>query len=261
MYFMLYDVSMRFDVITIFPKIFSAKGGSTSDGDSYGYFGHSIIKRAVQKRLISIHTHDLRAYTRDKHKKADNPPYGGGAGMVLMAEPVIRAVDAVTRKKKNEKTKIVLFSAKGRSFNQKIAYDWSKKYDRIVFVTGRYEGIDERAAQILKKEYKKNFEELSIGPYVLTDGDVASMVVVSTIARLIPGVIRTESLEEESHWSSLLKNEPKKLRAAHYTLHAEYPHYTRPEVMRYKGKNYPVPGVLISGDHKKIEIWRTSHRS
>lgn len=239
---------MRFDVITIFPKIFDS------------YCGESIIKRGQQKGLIQIYAHDLRTFTLDKHKKVDHPPYGGGAGMVLMAEPVIRAVSAVARKTKKEKTKIVLFSAKGRQFNQKMAYDWSKKNKRIIFVSGRYEGIDERAAQILKKEYKKNFEEISIGPYVLTDGDVAAMIVISAISRLIPGVIRTESLVEESHWNALIRHEPGTLRATHYTLYAEYPHYTRPETLIYKKIKYRVPKTLLSGNHRDIDAWRAAHR-
>lgn len=228
---------MRFDIITIFPHIFDA------------YFNESIIKRGQEKKLIKIVTHDLRKYTRDKHKKTDNTPYGGGAGMVMTAEPILRAVNAVARKNKNQKTKIVLFSAKGRSFNQKIAYEWSQKYNRVIFVTGRYEGIDERAAQILKKEYKKDFEEISIGPYVLIDGDVAAMVVVSAVSRLISGVIRTESLEESRYGAGL-------------------PTYTRPEVLKWpirpnqgKQKIYRVPKVLLSGDHKKIAEWRRSHIS
>jgi len=167
--------------------------------------------------------------------------------MVLQAEPILKAFSKIEKKIKNKKKKVVIFSAKGKQFNQKVAYDWAKKYEEIIFITGRYEGIDERVRLALKAE------EISIGPYVLTDGDVAAMVVSSAVSRLIPGVIRLESLKEESHWNLLLKKEKDK-KIGEDGL--EYPHYTRPEVLKYKGKNYKVPKVLLSGNHKKIEEWR-----
>jgi|SRR3989338_350861 len=235
---------MRFDIITIFPQIFDS------------YFGESILKRAQKNGKIEIVAHNLRDYTHDKHKSVDDTPYGGGAGMVLMVEPIIKAVEKIVNRKSRSggKTKIVILSAKGKQFNQKIAYDWAKKYDRIILVSGRYEGIDERVKSILRAE------EVSIGLYVLTDGDVAAMAVVSAVARLIPGVIKLESLAEESHWNLLLKEEQS---AGSQKLEArglEYPHYTRPEVFEYKGKKYKVPKVLLSGDHKKIDIWREEWR-
>ena len=124
--------TMKFDIITIFPEIFDS------------YFNESIIKRAKEKKLIQIKIHNLRDFTNDKHHRVDDKPFGGGAGMVLKAEPILRAVKKILPKKKT-RTKLVLFSVKGKQFNQKIAYDWAKKYDQIVFITGRYEGIDERA--------------------------------------------------------------------------------------------------------------------
>lgn len=234
---------MRFDVITIFPRIFDS------------YFGESVLKRAEERKLITVRTHDLRDFSADKkHKKVDDKPYGGGAGMVLAAEPILRAVNSIfggvssenSSEKRERKSKIILLSAKGKQFNQKTAYDWAKKYDRIIFVSGRYEGIDERVVKVLRAE------EISIGPYVLTDGDVAAMVIVSAVARLIPDVIKLESLQEESHWNALLKKEA----AAAAGKGLEYPHYTRPDVLHYKGKKYRVPGVLMSGNHKKIAEWR-----
>ncbi|MCX6813970.1 MAG: tRNA (guanosine(37)-N1)-methyltransferase TrmD, partial [Candidatus Azambacteria bacterium] len=129
---------MQFDIITIFPKIFDS------------YFKESIIKRAQKKRKIKINIINLRDFTNDKHRTVDEKPYGGGAGMVLMAEPVIKAVDYVKKSGKNKKIKIVVLSAKGKQFNQKTAYNWAKKYDQIIFVSGRYEGIDERVKTILK---------------------------------------------------------------------------------------------------------------
>lgn len=231
---------MRFDIITIFPEIFSS------------YFNTSVLKRARERGLISIHAHSLRDWAVNKYGQIDERPYGGGAGMVLMAEPILKAVDKVLKikisgkNKRMPKTKIILFSAKGKQFSQRTAYDWAKNYGRLIFISGRYEGIDERVKTVLKAE------EISIGPYVLTDGDVASMAVISSVARLIPGVIRTESLEEESHWNLLLKKE-KELPEG---TGLEYPHYTRPEVLQYKGKRFRVPKVLLSGNHKKIVQWR-----
>lgn len=226
---------MKFDIITIFPKIFDS------------YFNESIIGRARKSGKIKINIINLRDFTKDKHQKVDDKPYGGGAGMVLMAEPLVKAVNFVKKSGKNKKIKIVILSAKGKQFNQKTAYNWEKTYDQIIFISGRYEGIDERVKTILKAD------EISVGPYVLTDGDVAAMVVISAVTRLIPGVIRLESLQEESHWSGLIKDE-----AGFGNL--EYPHYTRPEILKWKSKKYSVPKVLLSGDHKKINKWRRKHQ-
>ena len=217
---------MRFDIITIFPKIFDS------------YLSESILGRAQKKGLIAIRTHDLRAFTTNKHRKVDDAPYGGGAGMVMMAEPILKAVDKITKKKSSAKRKIIVFSAKGKQFNQKMAYDWSKKLNQLIFICGRYEGIDERVSQAL------GAEEVSVGPYVLTDGEVPAMTVISAVARLLPGVIKLESLSEESHSDSLL----------------EYPHYTRPETLKYKDKKYKVPDVLLSGHHAEIAKWRKNKR-
>src|SRR3989344_3383010 len=221
---------MRFDIITIFPEIFSS------------YFNESILKRAQDKKLIHIKTHNLRDFTKNKHRKVDDRPYGGGAGMVLMVEPILRAVAAIKKKKRN---KVIILSPKGKQLNQKIVYDWAKKYEQLILISGRYEGIDERAKNILRAE------EISIGPYIMTDGDVGIMAIVSSVSRLIRGVIKLESLKEESHWNLLLKKEKSSLAEA-----LEYPHYTRPEIFTYKGKKYRAPKVLLSGDHKKISEWR-----
>ena len=226
---------MRFDIITIFPHIFDS------------YLNESIIKRAREKKLVDIRTHDVRTFSADKHKKVDDRPYGGGAGMVLMADPVLKAVDDITKgREKKLKRKVVVLSAKGKRFDQKLAYQWAKKLDEIVLISGRYEGIDERVKIAL------HAEEISIGPYVLTDGDVAAMVIISAVSRLIPGVIKLESLEEETHWNLLLEQEAK----TPEDQGLEYPHYTRPEVITYKGKKYRVPKELFSGDHAKIDAWR-----
>lgn len=243
---------MKFHIITLFPEAYES------------YLNASILGRAQKNKKIKIRFYNPRNFVRptktqaqkDKpYVRVDAPPYGGGAGMVLQAEPILKAVDAalkkITREVKNRRPKIVMFSAKGKTFNQKLAYDWAKKHKDIIFITGRYEGIDERVKTALKAE------EISIGPYVLTDGDAAAMIVTSAVARLVPGVIRLESLEEESHWNLLLKGE-KSGRIGENGL--EYPHYTRPEVLEYKGKKYRVPKVLLSGNHKKIEEWRNLER-
>lgn len=222
---------MRFDIITIFPKIFDS------------YFGESILKRAQNKKIIQIKVHNLRDFTNDKHNKVDDRPYGGGAGMILMVEPILKAVENIKKKVSSKKTKVIIFSAKGKQFNQKMAYDWAKKYGQLILISGRYEGIDERAKKILKAE------EICIGPYVLTDGDTAAMLVVSALTRLLPGAINLESLEEESFFNSLTKNEAESGRL-------EYPHYTRPEILKWRGKKYSVPKILLSGNHKKIGEWR-----
>jgi len=239
---------MNFHIVTLFPEIFGS------------YLNESILGRAIKNKKLNINFYNPRDFVtptksqkkNDKpYKRVDDKPYGGGAGMVLQAEPILRAFAKVEKKLKSKKIKIIVFSAKGKQFNQKIAYDWAKKYEEIVFITGRYEGIDERVKQALKAE------EISIGPYVLTDGDVAAMVVSSAVARLIPGVIRLESLKEESHWNLTLKKEKQ---GALGENGLEYPHYTRPEILEYKGKTYKVPKVLLSGDHKKIEEWRQIKR-
>lgn len=214
---------LRFSIITLFPEVFDA------------YFNASILKRAQEKKIISIQTHNFREEAKDKHKTVDDKPYGGGAGMLLMPEPILKTATVVLKKSK-AKTKIIVFSAKGKQFTQKLAESWVKQYQHIVFIDGRYEGVDERVKKALRGE------EISIGPYVLNDGDIAAMVVVSAIARLVPGVIKEESLKEESHTTELL----------------EYPQYTRPESFKYKNKTYRVPNVLLSGDHKKIAAWRKS---
>ena len=223
---------MRFDIITVFPKIFDS------------YFGESIIKRARALKLVDIKTHDIRAFAENKHKKIDDRPYGGGAGMVLMADSIVRAVESV---KKQKKSKIIILSPKGKQFTQKMAYDWSRKYSQLILISGRYEGIDERAKKILRAE------EVSIGPYVMTDGDVGAMAIVSAVVRLIPNVINWDSLQDESFFRKVIKEEVE-------TGELEYPHYTRPEVFEYKGKKYRVPKVLLSGDHKKVAEWREKHR-
>jgi len=215
---------LTFNIVTIFPKIFDS------------YFTNSIIQRAQTDGLVKINIHNLRDCATDKRQTVDDRPYGGGPGMILMAEPILKAVQKITKTSSPKKRKIIVLSAKGKLFTQQLAQKWSKDLNNIIFVSGRYEGIDERVKKIL------HAEEISIGPYVLNDGDVAIMTIISALTRLVPGVIKDISLEEESYSMS--------------DKWLEYPQYTRPEIIAWKKKNYKVPKVLLSGNHEKINEWR-----
>lgn len=223
---------MQFDIITIFPKIFNS------------YFGESIIKRARKNKLIEIKIHNLRDFTADKHRTVDDTPYGGGAGMVLKIEPIWQCVQSLKLKIKNKKSKIrtILFSAKGKKYSQADARRLAK-YDNIIMICGRYEGVDERVAKHIADE------EISIGDYILTGGEIPTMILVDSITRLLPGVLgNIESLAEESF--------SKKIPNTQYPIpntYLEYPQYTRPEEFQ----NWKVPSVLLSGNHKKISEWRS----
>ncbi len=215
---------MKFDIITIFPDLFN------------GFISESLLARAQKKKLIKINLHNLRKWTDDNHQTVDGRPYGGGAGMVLKVEPIYKAVKTI--KSKKGKTRVILLSAKGKTFDQKKAAQLSK-YDQLVFICGRYEGVDERVAKHVADE------EISIGNYVLFGGEVPTMVIVEAISRLIPGVVaKEESVKNESFTKNITK---------------EHPHYTRPEIFVLGGKKLKVPPVLLSGDHKKIEEWRKKH--
>ncbi|MDD5561113.1 MAG: tRNA (guanosine(37)-N1)-methyltransferase TrmD [Candidatus Omnitrophica bacterium] len=208
---------MRIDIITIFPGMFSA------------VLDESIIKRAQQKGKVDIFVHDLRPYSLDKHHKVDDRPFGGGSGMILQAEPIFRAVAAIKRKIKG-RSRVILLCPQGKSFNHACARRLSK-CSNLIFICGRYEGVDERVRQYLADE------ELSIGDYVLTGGELAAMVLVDSIVRLIPGVLGDKnSLNFESFEGNLL----------------EYPQYSRPA----KFRKWSVPEVLVSGAHDKISAWR-----
>ncbi|MCX6766083.1 MAG: tRNA (guanosine(37)-N1)-methyltransferase TrmD [Candidatus Moranbacteria bacterium] len=214
-------MKVKFHIITLFPQMFE------------GYFSHSILKKAEKKGLIDVKVYNLRDYTADKHRTADDTPYGGGAGMVLKIEPIYRCVQDLKSKIKNQKSKlrIALFSAKGKKYTQKEA-ERLVKYNDLILICGRYEGVDERVAKYIADE------EISIGDYVLTGGEIPAMILVDSIARLIPGVLsNTESLKSESH-----SNEG----------YLEYPQYTKPENFR----GWKVPKILLSGNHKRIEEWR-----
>lgn len=244
---------MKFDILTIFPNIFSC------------YLNESMMKRAQAKNLVKFNIVNIRDHATDKHKKVDDRPYGGGPGMILKVDPIYRALHALKiykitnlqnyknsqfRKFANLQTRIILLSAKGKLFTQNDAKRLAK-YDRLIFICGRYEGVDERVVKHLADE------ELSIGPYILTGGELPAMVVIDAVSRHIPGFLgKAESLHDESYNNiqiPKLKIENCKLKIG--TL--EYPQYTRPEVFSpKKGVRWAVPKILLTGDHKKINKWR-----
>lgn len=204
---------MKIDILTLFPEMFTP-------------LKTSIIGRAVESGKLQINIHDIRTYTLDKHKKCDDTPFGGGAGMVMMAQPIASAVDAIDPE---HQARRIYMSPRGRTFNQKIVLEYGK-LDRILLLCGHYEGVDQRVLDLYFDE------ELSIGDFVLTGGEIPAMAVVDAVARYVDGVISGDSLEQESFASGLL----------------EYPQYTRPqEFMGLK-----VPEVLTSGHHANIDKWR-----
>jgi tRNA (guanine37-N1)-methyltransferase len=211
---------MRIDVLTIFPSMFGP------------VLGESIIKRAVNSGRVAIHLHDIRDYADDKHRKVDDRPYGGGSGMVMTPQPIFSCCEEIVRKIKVAKSKrsIILLSPRGRCLTQRFAARLAKK-KHLIFICGHYEGVDERVSRYLADE------EVSIGDYVLTGGELPAMVVIDAVVRLLPGVLgNASSAHNESFQEQSL----------------EYPQYTRPS--SFLGKK--VPAVLLSGDHKAIEAWR-----
>lgn len=203
---------MKIDILTLFPEMFN------------DVFNESIIKRAKEQELVDIKIHNFRDYSKDKHNKVDDTPYGGGCGMVLTCQPIFDCIDDI----KTDDAKVILLTPDGKTYNQGMAYDLSSE-KHIILICGHYEGFDERIRTICDLE-------ISIGDYVLTGGEIAAMAIVDSITRLIPGVI-----EEESHLNDSFNNNK-----------LDYPTYTKPRVFR----GMEVPEVLISGDHKKIEEYR-----
>jgi len=218
---------MNFHIVTLFPESFDS------------YISSSIIGRAVRNGKIKIKFYNPRDFTKNKWRRVDQKPYGGGPGMVLQALPIIKAIERAVKGK--EKTKIIWLSPSGKQFDNLYAEKVSKKYNDVVIICGRYEGIDERVFKIIRRREETKIEKLSIGPYVLTGGELPAMVILDTVARRILGVLgKKESIEENRISSPEV--------------------YTRPEVLKYKGKKYRVPKVLIFGHHKKIEKWKIKHK-
>lgn len=225
---------MKFSIITIFPNIFKS------------FKDEALIARAIKKKLISMDIRNLRDYTSDAHKTVDGRPYGGGVGMVMRADIIAKAIKSLKLRVKSQRSKVrvVAFSAKGKKFTQTDAKRLAK-YDQLIMICGRYEGIDERVIQYLADE------EISIGDYVLFGGEVPAMVVAEAVSRMIPGTVgKQKSIEDES-FSNLKGIDRQEAEGV-----LEYPHYTRPEKIKLNGKARAVPKVLLTGDHKKVNDWR-----
>jgi len=235
---------MRFDLITIFPEFFA------------GPLDHGILRRAREEGLIEVNVQDLREFTKDRHRSVDDRPFGGGEGMVLKPEPLFEAVEsllgqsagAATRETvRDRKTAIVLLSAGGKLFNQETARRYAQ-LERIIFICGRYEGVDERVAEHLATE------EISIGNFVLSGGELPAMLVIDAVTRLIPGALGNEASSQNESFSTTEDSSRNTSHLPRTTGHAilDYPHYTRPA--EYRGWN--VPEVLIGGNHAEVAKWR-----
>jgi len=211
---------MKFDIITIFPDIFSS------------YLSESILKRAVQKNKIQIKTYNPRVYATDAHKSVDDRPYGGGPGMILMFPPFYKILQKIKKSKKN---KIILLTPAGKQFTQRDAERYAC-LDQLILISGRYEGFDERIERLAD-------EKVSVGPYVLSGGEIPALTIVEAVTRLLPGVLGHADSATNDTFANNLE-------------YIEYPQYTRPEKVKVKGKNWGVPKVLLSADHKAIAAWR-----
>lgn len=214
---------MRFHILTIFPEMFQ------------GFLNESILKKAQGKGVIKIHLHDIRDYSTDKHKKVDDTPYGGGAGMVFTPQPLFDCIEAV--KQKAPKAPVIYMTPKGQRLTQTKVERLNKKFDQLILLCGHYEGIDQRVIDTLVDM------EISIGDYVLSGGELAAMVTVDAVSRLVPGAIGKEASHEEETFSKKLDRKK------------EYPHYTKPSEFR----GMKVPEVLLNGNHAEIEKWRKNH--
>jgi tRNA (guanine37-N1)-methyltransferase len=233
---------MRFDIVSIFPGLFA------------GIFEHGVVKRAIQGGLLQVAVHDLREFAHDRHRTVDDRPFGGGEGMVLKAEPLAEAVEHLELSPKPDRTAkrqtVILLSAQGKRYSQAMARELAQS-DRVVLLCGRYEGVDERVSELIADQ------ELSIGDYVLSGGELAAAVVLDTTMRLLPGVLGNQASSEYESFGladGLLEN--KQAEGLNSTHGAggllDYPHYTRPAEFR----GLSVPEVLSSGNHEQIRRWR-----
>jgi tRNA (guanine37-N1)-methyltransferase len=227
---------MKFEIVTIFPDFFR------------GPLDYGIVRRAREARLIEISMHDLRAFTSDKHKTVDDRPFGGGEGMVLKPEPIFACVESLGIAPREQRTRetVILLSPQGRMFNQALAQELAQM-DRIVLLCGRYEGVDERVAEMLADR------EVSVGDYVLSGGELGAAVIMDTVTRLLPGALGNEASAQQESFSAVEKAGvagPDSTCSSGGLL--DYPHYTRPAEFR----GMPVPDVLVGGNHEQIRKWR-----
>ncbi len=214
---------MHFHIITLFPKAFDS------------YLGESILKRAIEDKKLKVSFYNPRDFADNKWARIDRPPYAGGPGMVIQAEPVIKAIESAIKKIKSKKYKIIFLSPSGKQFTNEYAKKTAKAYKDIIIISGRYEGIDARAKKVFKTE------DVSVGPFVLTGGELPAMLMIDVISRQVEGILgNLDSLEESRTASPDV--------------------YTRPEVFTHKGKKYAVPKVLLSGHHSKIEEWKKGRK-
>ncbi len=218
---------MHFHIVTLFPQSFDS------------YIGESILKRAIEDKKIKVSFYNPRDFVENKYKRVDRPPYGGGPGLVIEALPVILAIESALKKAKkprsSEAPKLIFLSPRGKQFDNTYAGKVAKKHKQVIVVCGRYEGIDARVKKVFK------MEEVSVGPFVLTGGELPAMLMIDVMARQVPGVLgNLNSLEERRISTGEV--------------------YTRPEVFKYKGKNYKVPKILLSGHQAKIEEWKKGRK-
>jgi len=237
---------MRYDLITIFPEFFA------------GPLGHGIVRRALEAGLIEVRVQDLREFTKDRHRTVDDRPFGGGEGMVMKPEPLFEAVesllgygigDATKRVASESKTAIILLSAAGRRFTQETARRYAG-LERILFICGRYEGVDERVAEYLASE------EISVGDFVLSGGELPAMLVIDAVTRLLPGALGNEASAQNESFSTggapPTATGTERSSDSNSGVLLDYPHYTRPAEFR----GWPVPEVLIGGNHAEVAKWR-----
>ena len=208
---------LKIELVTIFPRMFD------------GPLGESMIKRAVEQKLVQVEAIDLRLFAEGRHRQVDDEPYGGGRGMIFKPEPLFKAVENLRNRSGHTRPRVILLTPQGRQFNQGLARELAQE-NHLILLCGRYEGVDERVRTGLVDD------EISIGDYVLTGGEIPALVLTDAVVRLVPGFLEEETLVEESYAAQLL----------------EYPHYTRPP--EYRGMR--VPSVLLSGDHGRIALWR-----
>ncbi len=234
---------MTFDVVTIFPEFFR------------GPFEFGVVGQAVKSGILSIQVHDLRSWTHDKHRTVDDRPFGGGEGMLLKAEPLFTAVESILPER-GPRTKVVLVSASGRPYDQTVAREWSREVDRLVILCGRYEGVDARVSEHLVDD------EVAIGDFVLSGGELAAAVIVDSVARLLPGVVgNVDSTVNESYsvlnvedkvWKKGRDKRGKRFKGSRELQLLDCPQYTRPAEFR----GWKVPEVLLGGNHEEIRKWR-----
>lgn len=243
---------MQFDIITIFPNLFNS------------FLNESLIAKSHKNKVNKFCVHDLRKWSQGKHKQIDDKPYGGGAGMILMAEPIIKAVAQIKlninqqyplnpndhkgrSEQAGKKSKTILLSPAGKQFDQAMAKKFVK-FDQLILICGRYQGVDARVEKIVN-------EKISVGPYILSGGELPTMIIIEAVARLIPGYLSNiKSLENETQ---IISDNPTK---DGVKKNSEHPQYTRPEIIKIDNKSYKVPAVLLSGNHKKINEWQIKHR-